>query len=160
MKKLTLCAAAVGMIALIVVVATMRNPDNEILAISNGMGQQYQEMDILKRDHTYEQLLLRKSDGTIISNICTWVPAKDDAMSVSLLSATKTGSIDDSITITGKIGTSNKSHILQKMPPTIEPLEMYQDPTQNLLTSWNQWHARAKPFIPTSKISSQKATKN
>jgi hypothetical protein len=82
MKKLLWCGGALGICALILLITALRNPDNAIIGISQSSSKYHSELLIVKRDHTYEQLVRFKDE--IISHQGSWIPSREDPASQSL----------------------------------------------------------------------------
>ena len=144
MKKLLWCAGILGIILLIFTVVMGLNPDNQVLGIMDSNGADYREITIIKRDHTYEQFILNKNTGLILSNKDIWKPSSDDMASRSLMNHTG-GSLDENITFLNAIDVHGKT------PPkqvgfSIMPTMMIRKPDDNTLALWKEWKTKAQPF--------------
>ena len=146
MKKLLWCAVVVAVLCVVTVIILSANPDNAILAISQSSGREYEEMVVLKRDRTYEQLLRRKSDGSIVSHTGTWVPSKEDVNSRLFSAQTGTQLSDGYITYKDKLNSSGKSGALEIIDMAMEQPFGMRPPDEKTLSVWKQWHAQSKPF--------------
>ncbi|HEX8832731.1 MAG TPA: hypothetical protein VF719_00960, partial [Abditibacteriaceae bacterium] len=116
----------VGCLILPVVVAMVPScvpskPDDPVLGISQSSMQGYEEMVMLKRDRTYEQMLRKKSDGSIIIQKGGWSPSKEDTNSQLFAGQTNTRPTDDYITYKDKLSPNLKSGEYLKVDISMEP---------------------------------------
>jgi len=146
MKKLLSCLCAVGVISLIVVIISLGNPNNDILAISQSSGKEYDEIVVIHSNRTYEQLLQKKSDGSVIRYGAEWLPSKEDPVSQSLSAHTGTNISNNYITFKDKLSVDNETKQLKSSGSSIEPTMGLSDPDEKLLAVVNQWRSKAKPF--------------
>lgn len=149
MKKLLWCAAIVGVFCVITVVVLSLNPDNQILAVSKTSSAGYEEMVVLKRNHTYEQLLRRQSDGTVVTHSGKWALSKDDVNSRLFAAQTGTRLSGDYITYKDKISADREFGVLSQSDSSLEPSIGMHDPDEKMLATLKEWRAVAKPFSAT-----------
>jgi hypothetical protein len=146
MKKLLCLAGILGVILVAFIISVVRKPDFPILAVRYSMDDKYEELMVLKRDRTYEQLMRRKSNGIIFNHTGQWMPTTEDQAGYLLMKETHQNNVADYITIKDKVfhhpkdGTDELTHFMT-------PAGMTAQPDEKVLSLYKKWRAAAKPYV-------------
>jgi hypothetical protein len=147
MKKLLCCVGAVLALWFLVAVIAFRNPRSAIVGLSRGGNKHYEELFVVKRDRTFEQLLRRRSDGVVLLHSGTWRPTREDPAGQMFLRQSG-GKTENYVTYDKKISLYPDTVSLGGTISSMEPMLFMQAPRSQDLDTWEKWRAAARPFQP------------
>lgn len=148
MKKLLWLAGVLGVIFVVMIIAVRLNPEYPILAIDHSTSADYEELLVLKRDHTYEQLMRRQRDGAIFIHTGQWMPTTEDQAGLMLLQETG-GKAQNYITIKDHV-THHFKDGNDALVDFMAPASMPTAPNEEVLLKYHQWRTAAKPYVPSN----------
>lgn len=144
MKKLLWCVGVVLALCVWLIVASLRNPRSAVIGLSRSSNGVYDEIMVVKRDRTFEQLFRSRKNGLVLLHSGIWMPSSEDPSAPFVLgqSGSKT---DNYITYEKRIRLTPGSLTLGEAISSMEPTMFMQLPREDDLAEWQRWRAMVKP---------------
>lgn len=137
MKKfIALLFLAIGVLAIAALFILTNDPASQVRAVSHSRDGRYEELLVVMQNRTYEQLLRKPEDDSIILHKGTWIPANEMPEGEKLLGKEQ---VIKFVAFQGKLD-PNTALRPQLM---FEEASKLQSPDEKTLALWQEWRAKA-----------------